>query len=71
LPAVFEELVDPCDGDYPLAEILVLVLCATLNRADTFVAMKDVAAREFGKSRLDWLQGLLPYEDEIPSHFCA
>jgi predicted transposase YbfD/YdcC len=60
----FEELDDPRDGEtYPLGEIVVLVVCATLSGADTFVAVK-----EFGESRLDWLRGLLPYEDGIPSH---
>jgi predicted transposase YbfD/YdcC len=60
----FEELDDPRDGEtYPLGEIVVLVVCATISGADTFVAVK-----EFGDSRLDWLRGLLPYEDGIPSH---
>lgn len=60
----FEELDDPRDGEtYPLGEIVVLVVCATISGADTFVAVK-----EFGDSRLDWLRGLLPFEDGIPSH---
>lgn len=60
----FEKLDDPRDGEtYPLGEIVVLVVCATLSGADTFVAVA-----EFGKSRLDWLRGLLPFEDGIPSH---
>jgi predicted transposase YbfD/YdcC len=60
----FEELDDPRDGEtFPLGEIVVLVVCATLSGADTFVAVK-----EFGESRLDWLRGLLPFEDGIPSH---
>ena len=61
----FEELDDPRDGKtYPLGEIVVLVVCATISGADTFVAVK-----EFGESRLDWLRGLLPFEDGIPSPF--
>jgi predicted transposase YbfD/YdcC len=60
----FEELDDPRDGEtFPLGEIVVLVMCATISGADTFVAVK-----EFGESRLDWLRGLLPFEDGIPSH---
>ena len=60
----FEELDDPRDGEtYPLGEIVVLVVCATISGADTFVAVE-----EFGESRLDWLRGLLPFEDGIPSH---
>lgn len=60
----FEKLDDPRDGEtYPLGEIVVLVVCATISGADTFVAVK-----EFGESRLDWLRGLLPFEDGIPSH---
>ena len=63
----FEELDDPRDGEtYPLGEIVVLVVCATLSGADTFIAVK-----EFGESRLDWLRGLLPFEDGIPSHSCV
>ena len=68
----FEELDDPRDGEaYPLGEIVVLVVCATISGADTFVAVKDVAVKEFGDSRLDWLRGLLPFEDGIPSHSCV
>jgi len=60
----FEELDDPRDGEtFPLGEIVVLVVCATISGADTFVAVK-----EFGDSRLDWLRGLLPFKDGIPSH---
>ena len=60
----FEKLDDPRDGEtFPLGEIVVLVVCATLSGADTFVAVK-----EFGESRLDWLRSLLPFEDGIPSH---
>ena len=63
----FEELDGPRDGEaYPLGEIVVLVVCAAISGADTFVAVK-----EFGGSRLDWLRGLLPFEDGIPSHSCV
>lgn len=61
----FETLDDSRDGEtYPLGEIVVLVVCAAISGADTFVAVG-----EFGDSRLDWLHGLLPFEDGIPSHF--
>ena len=41
----------------------MLVVCAVIGGADTFVAIE-----QFGKSRLDWLRNLLPFEDGIPSH---
>ncbi len=59
-----EKLKDPRHGEiYPLEEIVVLVVCAAISGADTFVAIE-----QFGKSRLEWLRGLLPFEDGIPSH---
>lgn len=48
---------------YPLPEILLLVLCATLAGADDFV---EIAA--WGGEHLDFLRRLLPYADGIPSH---
>mgnify|MGYP006427625167 FL=1 len=64
LAASFEKLEDPRHGEiYPLEEIVVLVVCAVIGGADTFVAIE-----QFGKSRLEWLRGLLPFEDGIPSH---
>lgn len=41
----------------------MLVICATISGADTFVA-----AEQFGEAQLEWLQELLPFEDGIPSH---
>jgi predicted transposase YbfD/YdcC len=48
---------------YPLPEIMLLVLCATLAGADGFV---DI--RLWGKTKLDFLRRLLPFEKGIPSH---
>ena len=60
----FEPLEDPRHGEiYPLEEIVVLVICATISGADTFVAVE-----EFGEARLEWLRDLLPFEDGVPSH---
>lgn len=60
----FEPLEDPRHGEiYPLEEIVVLVICATISGADTFVAVQ-----QFGEARLEWLRGLLPFEKGIPSH---
>ena len=48
---------------YPLPEILLLVLCATLCGMDDFVEI-----RLWGKQRLDFLRRFLPYERGIPAH---
>jgi hypothetical protein len=48
---------------YPLPEILLLVLCATLCGMDDFVE-----TRLWGKQRLDFLRRFLPYERGIPAH---
>jgi predicted transposase YbfD/YdcC len=48
---------------YPIEEILLLAICAVLSGADTFVAIEA-----FGRAKLGWLRGLLPYERGIPSH---
>ena len=48
---------------YPLPEVLLLVLGATLAGADDFV---EVAA--WGEEHLGFLRRLLPYADGIPSH---
>ena len=64
LPRSFQSLDDPRHGaTYPLSEILVLTVCATLCGADTFVEVE-----EFGEAKLSWLRGLLPFDDGIPSH---
>lgn len=48
---------------YPLREILLLVLCATLS------GMDDLGeTRLWGEERLDFLRRFLPYERGIPAH---
>jgi predicted transposase YbfD/YdcC len=48
---------------YPLPEILLLVLCATLCGMEDFVE-----TRLWGQQRLDFLRRFLPYERGIPAH---
>lgn len=48
---------------YPLPEVLLVVLCATMAGADDFV---EIA--RWGRRKLDFLRRLLPFRDGIPSH---
>lgn len=48
---------------YPLPEIMLLVLCATVSGMEDFVEI-----RLWGKERLDFLRRFLPYERGIPAH---
>ena len=48
---------------YPLPEILLSVLCATMAGADDFVEIERWANR-----KLDFLRRFLPFKDGIPSH---
>ena len=48
---------------YPLPEILLLVLCATLSGMEDFVEIEL-----WGEQRLDFLRRFLPYERGIPAH---
>jgi predicted transposase YbfD/YdcC len=48
---------------YPLPEILLLVLCATLAGMEDFVEITL-----WGKERLAFLRRFLPYERGVPSH---
>ncbi|HWE44380.1 MAG TPA: ISAs1 family transposase [Caulobacteraceae bacterium] len=48
---------------YPLPEILLLVLCATLCGMEDFVEITL-----WGRERLDFLRRFLPFERGIPSH---
>ncbi len=48
---------------YPLPEILLLVLCATLCGMDDFVEI-----RLWGEQRLSFLRRFLPYERGLPAH---
>src|SRR5208337_2732896 len=62
----FSALEDPREGWrvlYPLPEILLLVLCATLAGMEDFVEIVL-----WGKERLDFLRRFLPFERDIPSH---
>jgi predicted transposase YbfD/YdcC len=53
----------PCKVLYPLPEILLLVLCATLAGADDFVEIEA-----WGEERLAFLRRFRPYRRGIPSH---
>ena len=62
----FAALRDPREGWrvlYPLQEILLVVLCATLCGMDDFVEVKL-----WGEARLEFLRRFLPFERGIPSH---
>ena len=48
---------------YPLPEILLLVLCATLCGMEDFVEI-----RLWGEERLGFLRRFLPYERGLPAH---
>ena len=48
---------------YPLPEILLLVLCATIVGAEDFVEIT-----QWGAAHMDFLRRFLPYKDGIPSH---
>ncbi len=48
---------------YPLPEVMLLVLCATLAGAEDFVE-----ARLWGREKLAFLRSLLPFRRGIPSH---
>lgn len=62
----FSALSDPRQGwrvVYPLPEILLMVLCATLSGMEDFVEI-----RLWGEERMDFLRRFLPYERGLPSH---
>lgn len=48
---------------YPLPEILLLILAATLAGAEDFVEIE-----EWGNEHIDFLRTFLAYADDIPSH---
>ena len=48
---------------YPLDEIVLLVVCATIAGADDLVEV-----REWGLQHLDFLRGYLQFRDDVPSH---
>jgi predicted transposase YbfD/YdcC len=62
----FKGLFDPRQArkvQYPLDEVLLLVLCAVISGADSWV---EVAT--WGKKKLDFLRRFLPYANGTPSH---
>lgn len=62
----FSALSDPREGwrvIYPLPEILLLVLCATLSGMEDFVEI-----RLWGEERMDFLQRFLPFDRGLPAH---
>lgn len=62
----FSGLEDPRQSGkvlYPLPEIMLLVLCATLAAAEDFVEI-----RRWGEAKLDFLRTMLPFARGIPSH---
>ena len=62
----FSTLRDPRQAPkvlYPLPEVLLLMLCATIAGADDFVEI-GLWANE----HIDFLRRFLPYEHGIPSH---
>ena len=48
---------------YPLIEVIVVSVCATLAGANTWAEIET-----FGNSKIVWLRGFLPFENGIPSH---
>ena len=66
LVALFRELPDPRverTKDYPLEEILFLVLAAVVSGVNHLTRIEL-----FGETKLDWLRTILPYKNGIPSH---
>ena len=66
LIAHFAKLKDPRQSAkvvFPLPEIMLLVLAATIAGADDLVEVHD-----WGLEHLDFLRTFLPFRDEIPSH---
>ena len=48
---------------YPLTEIMLLSLCATLSGAEDFVE-----TRVWGLKKLRFLRGMLPFKPGVPSN---
>jgi predicted transposase YbfD/YdcC len=62
----FSDIQDPRGGysiEYPLNEILFLTICSVLSGFSEWDEVVD-----FGKEKIGWLQGYLPYKNGIPSH---
>ena len=66
LVELFKELEDPRvdrTKDYPLEEILFLVLAAVVSGVNHITEIEL-----FGNTKLEWLRTILPYKNGIPSH---
>ena len=61
--SALEDPREPWRVMYPLPEILLLVLCATLTGMEDFVETKL-----WGEQRLDFLRRFLPYDRGVPAH---
>ena len=64
--STFETLTDPRVArtrQHNLLEIVVVALCATIARSDSWADIE-----RFGNERLDWLRTFLKLENGIPSH---
>ena len=61
--AALEDPRQPGKVLYPLPEVMLLVLCATLSGAEDFVEV-----RFWGRAKLAFLRSLLPFKRGIPSH---
>ena len=48
---------------YPLNEVLLIVLCATMAGADDFVEIE-----QWSNNKIDFLRRFLPFEKGFPSH---
>lgn len=66
LISMFRSLEDPRvdrTKDYPLEEILFLVLSAVVSGVNFLTEIE-----KFGSAKLEWFRTILPYENGIPSH---
>lgn len=66
LISMFQSLEDPRvdrTKDYPLEEILFLVLSAVVSGVNFLTEVE-----KFGNAKLEWFRTILPYENGIPSH---
>lgn len=62
----FENITDPRVNrgqNYPLIELIFVTLCATLCGANGWVDVE-----RYGKAKLAWLRGFLPFANGIPAH---
>lgn len=63
---IFSRLEDPrqlAKVIYPLDEIILIALCASICGANTFLEFE-----EYGKAKLEFLRQLLPFKNGTPSH---